>query len=92
MTWINEPTPVKVPVAWALFDVEGVMRAITIKVADQDSANWTPLFAHPPQPRDTVAEVRLADRLRHEITVKPDLTFADAIEWVEYLSRMETSQ
>lgn len=39
------------------------------------------LYDHPAAPAP-----RIADRLRHELTINPNLTFADAIEWVEYLA------
>lgn len=45
-----------VPVAWMLRDMEGVICAFTTKLASYDAENWEPLYTHPPQPSETVAE------------------------------------
>jgi len=65
-----------VPVAWALFDFEGAVCSLATKLAGPETANWTPLYAHPPQPSETVAEKALLQRAVD--LIKGDLT---GVEW-----------
>lgn len=72
------------PVAWALFDYDGVVCSITTK--QQDTGNWTPLYAHPPT---DAAEI---ERLRAEVVKYHDAWLAAEGKHSEEQARAEKAK